>query len=140
VFSSEFHRIHRLSAAQEAAFVIGRDYMRVSTAKQIASEIGTTTSHLRRSFRRAYGIDVAACIRHARLICALERLTEQGGKIEPIALEVGYRSKKNLYHAFKTHVGLTPAEFRRLPSDAAHRVLESIRASLQLHDDSERRY
>src|SRR5438045_202695 len=46
--------------------------------------------------------------------CARERIVGTTEKIEPIALEVGYRSKKNFYRAFRALTGLTPSTCRRL--------------------------
>lgn len=60
-----------------------------------------------------------------RVIEALE--TVRGGKIDAIALQVGYHSKKDFYRAFGKVTGLTPAAYRRLSDDSATELTESIR-------------
>jgi AraC-like DNA-binding protein len=39
-------------------------------------------------------------------------LIRNGEKIEAVSLLVGYRSKKNFYHHFRRHVGLTPLAYK----------------------------
>lgn len=58
-------------------------------------------------------------------------MIEEGGKVEPLALQVGYRSKKNFYRIFSQSVGMTPHRFLRLPPDAARDVLESARLLIE---------
>jgi AraC-like DNA-binding protein len=53
-------------------------------------------------------------------------LREHPGKIEPVALQIGYGSKKSFYDVFERVVGMTPTAFRRLPSDEARRVIDSV--------------
>jgi AraC-like DNA-binding protein len=38
-------------------------------------------------------------------------------KIEAVALELGYQSKKNFYHQFKRRFGATPQAYRRQQGD-----------------------
>jgi hypothetical protein len=48
-------------------------------------------------------------------------------KVEAIALELGYRSRKNFYLAFKRATGLTPTAFRELPLHQAQRIIDDAR-------------
>ncbi len=45
------------------------------------------------------------------------------GNIEGIALEVGYRSRKNFYRMFKTLTGLTPTAFRNIADNERRDVM-----------------
>jgi len=49
---------------------------------------------------------------------------------ESVALQVGYKSKKNFYRALQQVTGLTPTEFRGL-SDAPAEIVEALRQSLK---------
>jgi AraC-like DNA-binding protein len=40
------------------------------------------------------------------------RAIEEGGKIEAVAMSVGYRSKKNFYRQFKSLFGVNPSDLR----------------------------
>jgi AraC-like DNA-binding protein len=51
----------------------------------------------------------------------MERIGSE--KVDAIALDVGYRSKKNFYRIFKSLTGLTPSAFRQLPKDEQHAVI-----------------
>jgi AraC-like DNA-binding protein len=124
-FSIEFSRTHPVSAARRAAVIIrerrdGRD-----DAVTLADLIGVSPRQLRREFRQTFGITLAKYVRQTRLRRALEVMRLRPGKIEPVALEVGYKSKKNFYRFFKQSTGMTPSAFLRLPSDAARHVIES---------------
>jgi AraC-like DNA-binding protein len=126
-FASDFARTHPRSLSQAAARVIHRDYRRRLDADQIARTIGITSARLRRIFLHEVGMDVTEYVRRVRLIHALEQLIGSDAKVEPIAIDVGYRSKKNFYHAFKALTGMTPAEFRQMPTETAQYVIDSAR-------------
>lgn len=49
-----------------------------------------------------------------------------GGKIDAIATQVGYRSRKNFNDAFRQVTGLTPTAFRRLPAQRASEIVDSL--------------
>jgi AraC-like DNA-binding protein len=63
--------------------------------------------------------------RAARLLEAVREVP--AGKIDAIALEVGYKSKKGFYKAFEELTGVTPSTFRSLSVERAAVVVESIR-------------
>ena len=97
---------------------------------RIAHKVGVTPDRLRRMFRRERGMTLPEYVRRVRLLRALEVLISHGSKIEPLALEVGYRSKKNFYRVFKQLTGLMPLEFKRLPADSARRIIEDTKLGL----------
>jgi AraC-like DNA-binding protein len=133
-FAAEFARLHPRSAAQQAAHLIRRDYRRHWDTEQLACALGSKTALLRRAFMCEHGITPVEYLRQVRLIHALERLAASSEKIEPISVEVGYGSKKNFYHAFRTLTGTTPGAFRRLPADEARRLIDAVKAAARPAD------
>jgi AraC-like DNA-binding protein len=124
-FSIEFSRWHPVSAGRRAAAIIReRRGERVDTVA-LARQIGVSPQHLRRDFRRSFGVSLARYQRHAQLLRALEVLCDQPGKIEPIALQAGYASKKSFYDVFKRTLGMTPTQFQQLPQERARQLIES---------------
>jgi len=123
-FFSEFDRTHRASAATRAAKTIRRDYHQRWSLSTLARRLHVTPSQLRRGFQQEFGMSVREYQRTIRLAEAIEHMP--AGKIDAIALQVGYRSKKNFYHAFQQVTGLTPTAFRRLPHERSAKVIESI--------------
>lgn len=88
-------------------------------------------SQLRRAFQREYGLTPAEYQRRVRLWRVIEQLAETGGKIEPLSLEAGFRSKKNFYQAFSKLTGLTPTAFRALSPPRAQRIIRAARRALR---------
>src|SRR3954463_13070988 len=97
-FSAEFTRTHPPSAASQAARAIQQHYERPWSVADLARRFGVTPSYLRRTFRREFGASIRQYQRTMRLIEAMAQLPT--GKIDAVALQVGYKSKKNFYRAF----------------------------------------
>ena len=57
---------------------------------------------------------------------AIERLRDTDWKVETVARQVGWKSKKDLYRALNRFAGLTPAAVRTLP----HHEVDAIIARL----------
>jgi AraC-like DNA-binding protein len=130
LFSEEFRRTHPRSVAQCAARIIRTAPPARLDIATLADAVGVTPIHLRRVFQRERGLALPEYLRRVRLLCALDVLVSRGGKIEPIAMEVGYRSKKNFYRVFKQLTGLTPTTFRSLPVASARLIVDSTRLAL----------
>jgi AraC-like DNA-binding protein len=81
------------------------------TLGHLAASVGRSKRHLGNLFRQELEMTVHEYLTQVRLHRALE-LIRNGEKIEAVSLLVGYRSKKNFYRHFKTHVGVTPLEYR----------------------------
>jgi transcriptional regulator GlxA family with amidase domain len=60
-----------------------------------------------------------------RLLRTLEVLHRETVKVEAVALQTGYASKKNFHEVFKRTVGVTPTELQRLPQERARQVIET---------------
>ena len=123
-FSAELARTHPPSAATRAARLIREQYQRPWSLPELARRFHVTPPQLRRAFQREFGMSVREYQRTLRLIEALPQVPT--GKIDAIALKVGYKSKKNFYRAFQRVAGLTPTAFRKLPRERAMHLIDSI--------------
>jgi two-component system, response regulator YesN len=73
--------------------------------------------YLGRLFKKEVGCSMREYLARVRVRHAAT-LIRKGTKIEAVILEVGYRSPKRFYDAFKMEFGVTPAAFRALPPGA----------------------
>jgi AraC-like DNA-binding protein len=83
--------------------------------RTFAAEIGRSEEYLARLFRQQMGTTVREYIARVRLDRAAHAI-RRGDKIEAVALEIGYRSKKNFYRRFRQQFGITPGAFRKRSS------------------------
>jgi AraC-like DNA-binding protein/photosystem II stability/assembly factor-like uncharacterized protein len=81
----------------------------------MAQAIGRQAAYLGRLFQQQTGFTTRDYVARCRLNRAAG-LIRQGDKVEAVALEVGYRSKKNFYRQFRHRFGMTPTEYRRRAS------------------------
>jgi AraC-like DNA-binding protein len=132
-FSADLMRTHPASPAQRVCSILRSPDGEPLSVGQLARLVGVTPGWLRRAFRRERGMALPEYLRRVRLLHALRTLIDEGGKIEPVALEVGYRGKKNFYRVFKQLTGLTPTQFRKLPAGAARQIVEDNRLALLGH-------
>src|SRR6266850_5341418 len=79
--------------------------------RTLAQLLNRQEAYLGRLFRQQMGVSVREYIARCRMERAA-RLIRQREKIEAVALDVGYRSKKNFYRQFREHFGTTPATYR----------------------------
>jgi YesN/AraC family two-component response regulator len=73
--------------------------------------------YLGRLFKKEVGCSMREYLSRVRVRRAADMI-RKGTKIEAVILEVGYRSPKRFYDAFKHEFGVTPAAFRALPPGA----------------------
>jgi AraC-like DNA-binding protein len=87
------------------------------TLRDVAQGTGLPVRRVNSSLRAAVGLSVRQFVAHRRLGKIVEALTTSDVKVEAIALEVGYRSKKDLYRLVRRFTGFTPSRLRAI----AHR-------------------
>lgn len=77
----------------------------------LGHELNRQAGYLGRLFRQEIGVSMREYLARLRLDRAAT-LIRDGVKVEAVALEVGYRSKKNFYRQFRRRFGTTPAHYR----------------------------
>jgi AraC-like DNA-binding protein len=126
-----YNRTHPPTLAERAARFIRQCASERMGAARIATECGCTLPTLRQAFGRRYGVSLREYQDIARVMFAVSRV-RSGIKIETVAVEAGYRSKKDFYKVFRHVIGLTPVQFRNLPSSEAVRLVSDARSRLVL--------
>ena len=135
-YCAGLNQAHPTTVAERVALLLRCDLRRPWSIASLARRAGATDTQVKRAFKREYGMSTGDYLRRVRLVAAIERL-RQGEKIEAVALDVGYRSKK-FYVAFRRFTGMRPAEIRRLSHHAAAQMLDGARLALRArsHDVS----
>ncbi len=96
----------------KAVLKIRRHYSEPITVASLARESGMSVRSLQRLFRVATGTTVSDALMERRLAAAAHLLRETNFKQEPIAIETGLGSSKNLGRLFKERYGMTPGQWR----------------------------
>jgi PAS domain S-box-containing protein len=97
---------------------IQQNYTQRLTLGTLGRTLGRQSAYLGRLFRDEVGITVHEYVTRARMINGAVQV-RSGVKIEAVALELGYRSKKNFYLQFKRRFGMTPEAYRLEHHEAA---------------------
>jgi AraC-like DNA-binding protein len=123
-FSAAFACAHPPTTASRAARLIRIHYDEQWSVDRLARRLHLTPSHLRREFQRQFGMSVHQYRERVRVREAAMKIRNE--KVDAQALRVGYRSRTNLYAAFRRVTGLSLTAFRQLSDESALHVLESI--------------
>jgi AraC-like DNA-binding protein len=126
-FFVAYRRNHPPTVSTRAAAMMRLDPARPWAIGTIARALGVTRRHLSTEFRARYGVGPLNYLHLARISKVLLAL-DDSIKIEALALEVGYRSKKDFYRAFRVWTGMTPTALRAMPTDARKMLKASLRA------------
>ena len=99
--------------ADKARAYIDHHYAEHLTIARLARVLRVSPSHLTEAFRARHRTTVHAYLTLRRTDAALAALRGSDAKVEAIAAESGYRSKKDLYRVVRAATGMTPAQVRR---------------------------
>ena len=107
---------------------IRRRYNQHITLPVLAEILRKQPAHVGRLFRDEIGLTVHEYVTRARVVFGATQV-RAGVKIEAVALDLGYRSKKNFYRQFRRRFGMTPEAYRHHFDDApAHGTVQGTRA------------
>ena len=109
---AEWLRRRDTPARRVAVLLTGR-YTEHWTIKQLARAVGQSRSRLEPEFKREFSTSIHKFLTMRRIGHAKHLLDVTDVKVETIALDVGFRSKKAFYDAFAQATGLTPMGFRK---------------------------
>jgi transcriptional regulator GlxA family with amidase domain len=97
----------------KAIRTIRHEYSRQITVRTLARECGMSERTLHRLYRSVTGSTIGQDLVARRIEVAADLLREQDAKLEPVAIETGLGSAKNLCRLFKEHLGLTPGQWKQ---------------------------
>lgn len=83
------------------------------TVEILADSVHFSKFHYQRLFREAVGDSVMAYVNRRRLTLAAEELVKTDSTVLEIALKYGYDSQAGFARSFKSHMGVTPGEYRK---------------------------
>lgn len=93
---------------------IQSEYAGALDIRSLARTAGLSVSAFERACRRTFGLTPGQLLTRARLDAATRLLAETALPVARVAVEVGYFDHSAFTRAFRTAVGLTPSEYRRL--------------------------
>lgn len=85
--------------------------------ESLAEESGYSRAHFLRMFRAATGLTPHQYVLDIRLKRAQERLRQPGSSIIDVVVSCGFSSQSHMTSIFRQHLGMTPAQFRRDPTE-----------------------
>lgn len=97
---------------RKAISTIRNEYSRPLTVSSLARECGMSVRSLHRLYRSVTGTTIGRDLIARRIEAAASMLREDNVKLEPVAMETGLGSAKNLCRLFKEHLGLTPGQWK----------------------------
>lgn len=90
-----------------------KDHMqRHITTEQIAEHFGVSTTHVKTSFAKTFGISVQAYARRQKMDAAAELLEHTHRTVLDIAGQFGYANGSKFAAAFRRVKGVSPKEYR----------------------------
>lgn len=90
------------------------DYSHNLRVKDLAAELNIHPVYLSRVFRRKYGQSVKEYIHDVRIQRTIEVLAETEAPIVQVALDHGFADQSHLNRVFKSRMGTTPWNYRRM--------------------------
>jgi AraC-like DNA-binding protein len=122
-----FERYRASSIAQQAARVVRQHVSTKLNAMKVGRMLGVSELTIKAAFRREFSMTIQQYQDVTRILEALRRLGEADHKIEPLAADVGYRSKDTFFRAFRRLTGMTPAAFRRLSAIQREHITDHLK-------------
>ncbi len=111
IFFAGIDKEHPADLAVRAAQVIRRDVRRGWTLEALAAAVESRPLALSRQFQQRFGMRPAAYVHLVRATRAIG-LLRSSAKVQAVALDLGYRSKKDLYAALNRWADATPTQLR----------------------------
>ncbi len=96
--------------AEDARSHVGRHFREPLSLRGVAREVGTSTYHLSRLFRRSTGYTVHGYLTQLRLRAVLDVLADDRVPPARLAVDLGFASHSHFTAAFRSAFGFPPRE------------------------------
>jgi len=110
-------QIQELKSRLEQIMVTEKTYLKPNlTLPLLAEAVGCSVNHLSQVINAGFSMSFFDYLNNHRIAHArtlLSELNGTGGAVLNIAFSVGFNSNSAFYAAFKKHVGMTPAQYRK---------------------------
>jgi AraC-like DNA-binding protein len=103
---------------QKALAYIQANYTRDLSLQEVAEHAGVCKSYLSRVFPEHIGENYRGYLQYLRIDRAKELLRLSDTRVHEIAGMVGFWNVRYFSRVFRENVGMTPADYRRLPMEA----------------------
>lgn len=90
------------------------DFAARLNVEQLARSAGVHPVHLARCFKQHYHCTLGEFVRSRRVEFACQQIAFSGTPLSQVALLGGFADQSHFTRIFKTHTGMTPAEYRLL--------------------------
>lgn len=101
-------------AAYQALRYIDKNYMKITTIKNIARELSYSEYYLSHTFKEKVGITMKDYILKKKIMTAVELLEKSNMTISDISEHLHFSSLHSFGIAFKRYMNMSPSEFRKL--------------------------
>lgn len=98
----------------DAREMIAEHFTETLTLAHIAARVGVHPVHLATTFRQKYGVTIGEFVRKLRIEHACSELTNGDLPLAAIALQAGFVDQSHFSKTFKSYVGTTPANYRKI--------------------------
>ncbi len=126
VFFADIATAHPADLAVQTAQIIRQDPTRSWTSDALAAAVESNALTLRRAFQSRFGMRLTEYVHLARVAKAIA-LLRSTSKVETVARDLGYRSKKDLYAALNRWADATPTQLRALSDDECQWLERQLR-------------
>jgi AraC family transcriptional regulator of adaptative response / methylphosphotriester-DNA alkyltransferase methyltransferase len=97
---------------KKAKDILDSNFDNTIDLRDISKQLGVSTNHLARLFKKQLGLTPANYITGLRIAKAAELLGQSDANVLEIAYMTGFKSLSNFYRCFKARTGITPKEHR----------------------------
>ena len=117
-------QLHDYMRQLDVIMELQREYLKPDlTLPSLAEQVGCSVNHLSQVINSGFDMSFFDYVNNYRVRQAKDMLLQldgQNGAILNIAFTVGFNSNSAFYAAFKKHVGMTPAAYRRSRDRSPH--------------------
>jgi len=111
LFQRPWHKGNSWYVAR-AENILKDTFIKPFSLDNLAKEVGVHPVQLAREFRRVHRLTIGEYIRKLRIEYVCAKLKSSSVSLQELAQESGFTDHSHLTRTFKTHMGLSPSEFR----------------------------